>query len=249
MIRATLLSRLIIVFGFLSASAAAESIEAARAAFSEGEYVKAAELGEALGTASGHALAAEALAIYAHYLAEQEDKAPLLQRAMRSAETATELDPASAEAHLQSAHATGRYSQLFAPMKAMQEGYPKQVRASIERAVELDPNHFGAHLSLASWHAEAIGKGGMMARALLGANRKTALAHFEQAMALAPDRNVVLIEYASGLLMLERRKGRSDARDLLMRAIALPPQDAFERILHQQAIDRLAALDGDAASR
>ena len=249
MIGATLLSRLIIVFGFLSASAAAESIEAARAAFSEGEYVKAAELGEALGTASGHALAAEALAIYAHYLAEQEDKAPLLQRAMRLAETAIELDPGSAEAHLQSAHATGRYSQLFAPMKAMREGYPKQVRASIEQAVELDPGHFGAHLSLASWHAEAIGKGGMMARALLGANRKTALAHFEQAMALAPDRNVVLIEYASGLLMLERRKGRSEARDLLVRAIKLPPQDAFQRILHELAVERLAALDGDAASR
>ena len=88
MIRATLLSRLIIVFGSLSASAAAESIEAARAAFSEGEYVEAAELAEALGTASGHALAAEALAIYAHYIAGEQDKVPLLQRAMRSAETA-----------------------------------------------------------------------------------------------------------------------------------------------------------------
>ena len=246
---ATLRSHLVIAFAFLPAGAAAESIEAARAAFSEGEYIEAADLGEAVGTASGHALAAEALAIYAHYLAEEEEKAPLLQRAMRLAETAIELDPGSAEAHLQSAHATGRYSQLFAPMKAMREGYPKQVRASIERAVELDPSHFGAHLSLASWHAEAIGKGGMMARALLGANKNTALTHFEQAMALAPDRNVVLIEYASGLLMLERRKGRSEARDLLVRAIELPPQDAFERILQQQAIERLAALDGGAASR
>ena len=79
MIRTTLLSRLIIVFAFLPASAAAESIEAARAAFSAGEYVEAADLGEALGTASGHALAAEALAIYAHYVAEEEAKAPLLQ--------------------------------------------------------------------------------------------------------------------------------------------------------------------------
>ena len=248
MIRATLLSRLVIVFALPSASAA-ESIEAARAAFSEGEYVEAADLGEALGTASGHALAAEALAIYAHYVAEEAEREPLLQRAMRLAETAVELDPDSAEAHLQSAHAVGRYSQLFGPMKSMQEGYPKQVRASIERAVELDPDHFGAHLSLASWHAEAISKGGMMARALLGANRKTALAHFERAMALAPDRNVVLIEYASGLLMLERRKGRSEARDLLVRAIELPPRDAFERILHELAVDRLAALDGDAATR
>ena len=249
MISAALLSHLIVASAFLSASAAAESIEAARAFLSEGEYMEAADAGEALGTSEGHALAAEALAIYAHYVAEEKDKAPLLQRAMRSAETAVELDPGSAEAHLQSAHAGGRYSQLLAPMKAMREGYPKQVRASIKRALELDPDHFGAHLSLASWHAEAIGKGGMMARALLGANRKTALAHFEQAMALAPDSNVVFIEYASGLLMLERRKGRSEARDLLVRAIELPPQDAFERILHQQAIDRLAALDGDAASR
>ncbi len=249
MIRATLLPCLVIVFALPSASVAAESIEAARAAFSEGEYVEAADAGEALGTSEGHALAAEALAIYAHYLADEEEKAPLLQRAMRLAETAIELDPDSAEAHLQSAHATGRYSQLFAPMKALREGYPKGVRVSIERAVELDPGHFGAHLSLASWHAEAIGKGGMMARALLGANKKTALAHFKQAMALAPDRNVVLIEYASGLLMLERRKGRSEARDLLVRAIELVPQDHFQRILHELAVERLAALDGEAASR
>ena len=246
MTKVTLLACLTIAHALLSVSAAAESIETARAAFSEGRYIEAADLGEALGTASGHALAAEALAIYAHYLAQDEEKAPLLQRAMRSAETAIELDPDSAEAHLQSAHATGRYSQLFAPMKAMQEGYPKQVRALIERAVELDPSHFGAHLSLASWHAEAIGKGGMMARAMLGANKKAAFVHFEKAMALAPDRNVVLIEYAKGLLMLERRKGRSEARSLLVRAIELPPQDAFQQILHELAIERLAALDGEA---
>ena len=249
MIRATLLSRLIIVFAFPSASAAAESIEAARAAFSEGEYVEAADLGETLGTAAGHALAAEALAIHAHYVAEEAEREPLLQRAMRLAETAVELDPDSAEAHLQSAHALGRYSQLFGPMKSMREGYPKQVRALIERALELDPDHFGAHLSLASWHAEAVGRGGMMARALLGANRKVAFDHFERAVALAPDRNVVFVEYASGLLLLEKRKGRARARELLERALELAPQDHFQRILHERAVERLAALDGEAAPR
>ena len=206
-------------------------------------------MGEGLGTSEGHALAAEGLAIYAHYVAEEEEKEPLLQRAMRAAEAAIELDPANAQAHLQSAHATGRYSQLLAPMKSLREGYPKQVRASIERALELDPSHFGAHLSLASWHAEAIGRGGMMARALLGAKRKSAFTHYEQALALAPDRNVVLLEYASGLLLLEGEKRRAQARDLRLRAIELPPQDAFQRILHQRAIERLAALDGEATSR
>ena len=206
-------------------------------------------MGEALGTASGQALAAESLAIYAHYLAEKEEKEPLLQRAMRAADAAIELDTANAEAHLQSAHATGRYSQLFGPMKSMREGYPKRVRALIERALELDPRHFGAHLGLASWHAKAIGRGGMMARALLGAKKKSAFDHHEQALALAPDSTVVLLEYASGLLLLEGKKRRGQARDLLVRAIELPPQDAFQRILHQQAVERLAALDGQAAPR
>ena len=119
----------------------------------------------------------------------------------------------------------------------------------IERALELNPRHFGAHLSLASWHAEVIGRGGMMARALLGAKKKSAFDHYEQALALAPDRNVVFLEYASGLLLLKARKRRGQARDLLVRAIELPPQDAFQRILHQQAVERLAALDGEATSR
>ena len=152
MINVAIPTCLVIALAFLSASAAAESIEAARAAFSEGEHIAAADLGESLGTSEGYALVAEALAIYAHYLAEEEEeeKEPLLQRAMRAAETAIDLDPANAEAHLQSAHATGRYSQLLAPMKSMREGHPKKVRALIERALELDPSHFGAHLSLAS---------------------------------------------------------------------------------------------------
>ena len=249
MIKAAIPACLVIALAFLSASAAAESIEAARAAFSKGEYIAAADLGEALGTSEGHALAAEALAIYAHYLAEEGEKEPLLQRAMRAAEAAIELDPANAQAHLQSAHATGRYSQLLSPMKSLRERYPKQVRASIERALELDPSHFGAHLSLASWHAEAIGRGGMMARALLGAKKKSAFTHYEQALALEPDRNVVLLEYAPGLPLLEGEKRRAQARDLLLRAIELPPQDPFQRILQQKAIERLAALDGEATSR
>ncbi|MDE0055920.1 MAG: hypothetical protein OXP28_09880 [Gammaproteobacteria bacterium] len=245
--KATRLACLTALVTCLSVSAwGADSIEAARAAYAEGAFTEAADLGEALGTVAGNALAAEALAIYAHYVAEEEEREPLLQRAMGAADKAVELDPESAEAHLQSAHAVGRYSQLFSPMKALQEGYPKQVRASIERALELDPDHFGAHLSLASWHAEAIGRGGMMARALLGANRKTAHAHFEQAMALAPERNVVLVEYAWGLMLLERRKARERAQDLLERAIELPPKDAYEKIVNELAVERLAALDGEA---
>ena len=249
MIKARLLTCMALALALLAAGAAAESIEAVRAAFAEGEYVEAADLGEALGTSEGHALAAESLAIYAHYFADEEGKKPLLERAMGAAETAIELDPSSSEAHLQSAHATGRYSQLFRPMESMQQGFPKQVRESMERAIELDPNNGGAHLSLGSWHAEAIAYGGMMARALLGARKNLALEHYERALELMPDQGVAFLEYGRGLLLLKDRKRREQARDLLVRASELPPEDAFGRIVQKRAIDRLAALDAEEASR
>ena len=56
-------------------------------------------------------------------------------------------------------------------------------------------------------------------------------------------KNVVLPGCAAGLLLLERRKGREQARNLLERAIKLRPHDAFQRLLHQQAMHRLAALE------
>ena len=48
------------------ADASAQSLEEARSAFSEGRFLEAAELGEALGTSAGYALAARSLTVYAH---------------------------------------------------------------------------------------------------------------------------------------------------------------------------------------
>ena len=84
-----------------------------------------------------------------------------------------------------------------------------------------------------------------MARALLRADRKSAYTHFEQALALWPSNNVVLVRYASGILLLEGRKGRERARELLERAIALPPEDAFQRLIREQAVNRLEALEAE----
>ena len=240
----TQLACVTIALALLSASAAAESIEAARSAYSKGDFLAAADWGEALGTSEGHALAARALTIHAHYVAPSEQSEALLERAMRAAETAIGLDPHNAEAYVESARAVGRYSQAIGPMKALREGYPKQARGALERALELDPNSYGPHLSLASWHAEVVARG-RIARAMMGANRDTAHSHFQQAFALAPERKVVLIEYARGLQLLERNKRRDQARELLARAIDLPSRNAYEALIHQEAVERLAELDGE----
>ena len=102
-----------------------------------------------------------------------------------------------------------------------------------------------AHVSFAAWHAGVIGNGGLFAALLYGASEDKALAHFERALELAPQEKVVLLEYALGLLSLDKQEYGGKARDLLKRAITLPSKDAHDRIIHRKAVEQLAALKGE----
>ena len=221
----------------------AQPDEAARAAFAEGRFTEAAALAEALGTSNGHALAAKSLSIHGHHLADDAEKPALFERAAGLAREAIRLDPVNPEAHLQLGHALGRHGQLLGVLQAAAEGYGEKVRDAIKEALRLDPDMAGAHLALATWHAEAASTGGFMARMLYGATGKDAIRHYEKAVELAPGNKVALAEYAFGLLLLNRDRNRERARDLLTRAIGLPPADAYDRLVHGQAVERLAGLD------
>ena len=227
----------------LFGAAAAQSLEAARAAQDEGRFLEAARLGEALGTSDGYALAAESLAIHGYYIAGEPEKEVLFERAMGLAEEAIRLDPANSEAHLQSAHSMGRYAQTIGAVKALARGYAEKVRKAIENALARDPEMAGAHLSLATWHAEIINGAGLAARVVFGASRKRALSHYERALELAPDEKLAYLEYALGLLLL-KKKDRRKAKDLLARAVETPSKNAYDRLLHELAVEKLAALDG-----
>ena len=245
MIRSGLLAFAATAHLLLAYAAAAQSIEAARSAQDEGRYVEAAELAEVLGTSDGYALAAESLAIHGYYIAGEADREALFHRAMELAEEAVKTDTSSPEAHFQAAHAMGRYAQTIGPAKAIGSGYVTKIRKSIEQALALDPEMAAAHLSLATWHAEAIAGAGLVARLTFGASRKRALSHYEKALLLAPDETVVYVEYANALLHLSRKRNRKRARELLARAIETPPKDAFDRLLHERAVAKLASLDGE----
>ena len=214
----------------------------ARAAFAEGRYRAAADLAESAGTAAGFALAAESLAIEGHYFAADEDRRSLLERAIDLGERAVRLDPAEPEAHFQLAHAVGRYAQSINPMKALREGFVGRSRASIEAALELDPDMASARLSLGSWNADVVAHAGrLVARIAYGATVKAALDDYDRALELAPGEKVVYAEVARGLLALDRRKHRVRARELLGRATSMPSRDAFDEIIQAQA--QLAAME------
>ena len=244
MVKTVLLAFSTIVHLLLAGTAFAQSIEAARAAQDEGRFLEAVKLAEALGTSAEYALAAESLAIYGYYLARDPEKEALFNRAIRLAEEAVQLDAANAQAHLQSAHVMGRHAQTIGAAKAIGKGYVEKVRQSLEDALALEPEMAAAHLSLATWHAEAINGAGIAARLVYGASRKRARAHYARAVKLAPDAKVVYVEYALGLLLLNEKKNRKRARELLERAIETRSKDAYDRLLHERALEKLASLDG-----
>lgn len=249
MIKAAFLTCVTITHVLLLASATgAQSLDAARAAYAEGRFIEAAGLAEDLKTSEGYALAAKSLAIHSYYIAEDDEKQALFDRAMPLAQEAIRLDAVNPKAHLQSAHAMGRYAQTIGVLQTISEGYVEKVRKAIENALLLDPEMAAAHLSLATWHAEAVnGSGAFMADLLYGATEADAIAHYERAIKLAPDEKVVLVEYALGLLLLDD-ENREQARDLFVRALEMPSKDAYDRILHQRTVERLAALDGRQSS-
>ncbi len=244
MIKIPALACLAAAFWVLPASiASAQSIEAARAALDEGRFIEAAELAESLETSDGYALAARSLAIHGYHFAKDDEKQTLFEHATKLAREAVRLDPQNPDAHLQLAHALGRYTQTVDLSEAFSKDYPKKVRDELEEALRLKPDMAAAHFSLGSWHAEARHGGGIMAGILYGANAKDALAHFERAFELAPDDKPTLYRYAHGLLLLDRSSNYEQARDLLTRAIKVPSKDAYNRITHKLAIELLEDLE------
>ena len=242
--KASSLTCLIIACAFPPVGAAeARSLEAARVAFGEGQFAKASELAEEVNTSDGYALAAHSLAVHGYHIAKDDEKQALFKRAMELAEKAVRLDPQNPEAHLQLAHALGRYAQSISIVEALDKDYPGKVREALEEALRLKPDMAAAHLSLGSWHAEARHSGGIIAGALFGASKKDALGHLQRALELAPDDKLTLYLYAHGLLLLDRSSNYDRARELLARAIRIPSKDAYYRITHELATGLLEDLE------
>ena len=220
----------------------AQSIDEAKAAYAQGRFAEAARIGERLGTSQGFALSAKSLSVHANYIARKGEKKELLEQAVTLARKAVTSDPGNADAHLQLARAIGRRAETVGIFEAA--GEAEKIRESTENALRINPKLVAAHLSLGRWHSELVGAmGSFMARTVYGARKKDAIASFEKALVLAPNAKAVSLQYALGLLALDDYQYRGKARDLLLRAIKLPAKDAYERILHTEAIEALNSLN------
>ena len=243
-IRTALLASALNVAQFgLSATGFAESIDAVRGAYIEGRFLEAVELAEGVGSAEALSLANLSLINHGYYIAAEDEKREIYERAMALGERAAALDPEDPESLLYWSHAMGRYMKQIGVLKAAGSGFVGKVRKLAEAALALDPEFALAHTTLGAWHAEGIKEGGFMARAVFKASKKKAREHFEQALELAPNTKAVVYEYGRGQLNLNKRKNRERALELFERALAIPAANAAGTVSRPayQGQDRIVA--------
>ncbi len=222
----------------------AETIDGAHAAYVEGRFSEAAQLAKAVGTSEGYALAAKSLTIYGRYIAAADEKRLLFEQAMELANEAIQVDPNNSEAYLDLARAMGRHSHHISKFRAAKENYAKKTREAIENAVRIDPESASAYVSLGRWHVGIIARvGSIVARVTFGARKKEVVASFERAIELNPETKADYLDIAIGYEALDYKKYQEKVHDLLKRAIELPVTDAYDRIIHEEAVKYLKSLE------
>ena len=201
-------------------------------AYHAGDFAQAVELGLKAGGASGINAANKAAMIYANALeSDAERKLVILQEVAKRCEALQASDPDNANAWYYHAYALGRYSQGISVAKALAEGLGGKVRASLERALKLEPKHADAHIALGTWHAEIINKVGAMVGGLTyGAKKDAGENHFKTALKLNPTSPIAMTEYADGMVMMFGRSRMKEAEKLYAEAVQCEPADAMERL-------------------
>ena len=206
-----------------------------------GHFQPALEAGLRAGPA-GTTVANKAACMYANYLEKKEQaRLELFLEAAHRAEQQAAAEPANPNAWFWQAYALGRYSQGISVARALAQGLGGKVKGALERTIALQPLHADAHVALGAFHAEVIDKvGALIGGMTYGAKKEAGLAMFRQALKLRPDSPIALIEYASGLVMLEGEPRMEEATRLYRQAAALPAQDAVERLDIELARAQLA---------
>lgn len=214
-----------------SADDVADKLQDAWRAYHRGDFEQAADIGDGLGPL-GAVVSCKATGIHTVYLVDKEaDKLKRFDQVAARAAEAANILPDEANCHYFHAFALGRYSQLISITKALSQGLAGKVRESLDKTLKLAPKHAEAHLALALYHAEIVGKvGGMLASLTYGAKAGTAEEHIRTAIRLVPDMPVVHLEHGNALLLLYGDKKADAAAEAFDKASRCKPRDAMDAL-------------------
>ena len=218
-----------------------ETVQQAWAAYHAGDFGRAVELGLSAGD-EGINVVNKALVIHASYLLDDKyAKREAFEQAAAQAERLQKRDPDNANAWYFHALALGRYSQVVSVSKALSQGLGDKVRASLEKALALAPDHAEAHIAFGAWHAEILDKlGAMIGGLTYGAKKDEVERHFKAALGVMPDSAIARMEYANAIAMLHGKSRLKEAEALYAEAAECEPLDAMERLDVEAAREEVA---------
>jgi tetratricopeptide (TPR) repeat protein len=217
----------------------------AEALFTQGHFLEAADIAKTQDTAHCLAFAARATLMHAGYVAHGEAASKELKDGEALARQAVTKDPTDIEGMLQLVIALGFLSREEGDLRAHEDGYGKEARRLIEKAIKLAPNDPWARAAYGGWNAEVVSRaGGFIAGLFYDASRKKAIAGFDKAVALDPDNPVIRVEYATALVRLDPKRPDVEAiKAQLDAALDIPPKTAVDRILQSEGRELLDAVN------
>jgi tetratricopeptide (TPR) repeat protein len=223
----------------------------AQSLYGDGHFLEAASVAKQHDTAQSLAFAARATLMHAGYLASGDAASKELKDGETLAREAVEKDPNDVEGMLELVIALGYRSREEGNMQAHRDGYGRQARHLIEKAIELAPDDPWARAAYGGWNAEVVARAGAFAAGLFyDASRKKAVASFDKAVELDPDNPVIRVEYATALVRMDPKHPDLDAiRRQLDAALKVHPKSAVDRILQDQGRELLDAVNAGTPDR
>lgn len=209
--------------------------------YHNGQFQEAAEIGLAAGSA-GMTVANKATAVYAFYVEQKEGtRLALFTQVAERAQAQAAASPDNPNAWYCYAYAMGGYSQSISVAKALAQGLGNKVRESLQKTLDLCPEHAEAHMALGVFHAEVIDKvGALIGGMTYGVRKEKGLALLQESLQLQPHSPMAQISLARALVMLEGKSKLAEANALYRQAAECTPLDAVEYLHVQTARAELA---------
>jgi hypothetical protein len=225
-----------------SGSRAADDLGDAENLFQQGAFEQAATIGRSFNRAAGYALAAKATLVRAIYKVAEKDRLPLLKLAATDARRALALDERNVDAHLQLALALGHIASLQDAMTAHLQGYAKEGRAHIDRALELAPDHPWARGLLGIWNLQLVKRGTpLLAEQWYGANEAAGVDNCSRAESIDPDGIAIRYGCALSLLELDPERYGEQAERTMVELAHLPADSAADRLIQNEIRSQIRA--------
>jgi len=215
----------------------------ARGLFFNGDYEHARQAGEALESAPGYALAAEAMSAQIMLgLLEKPHKQS--KRAFALAQKAIALDPENTDAILQYALTYGFVTRTSMPVTAWRKKYPMKSLALIKGLQADFPEDPRADALLAAWHLGVVRKTGVKnGEKWFGARLDQGIELYESAITRAPDDIIIHSHFALTRFVISPKDYNLQTRELLEKIVNMTASTAVERDVQSRMAEILDDFD------